>query len=372
MRILLVGGVPARLASGPVEWGGHVFEMIPHAFDRFVRFELFKPGDKATVDQAGLENFLEATRGFDAILCETPEALILACEWKRRGEAPSALIALVVHGLKRTRAMIEWYREQGGSDVWPEVAGLPWISWCAASSQQQEVLHEYGIPAGRTYFIQGNSALYSWFVPGVDTLLDGGLDTDGRAAAGLPQDTVVVPGSGRRDPGTALRAAKQLPGLPFVIVDEEAEVRKAELAERELLDLPNVTWLDPMPIESYIALIKRATLVVVPLQPGPGDGGHTTVAIAHRTRRAVVCSRVPGIMDYVEDGANAKLVEAANPGRLAEAIEYLWSDPDERDRLGLNGHRAELKRCAVARENFEKAVSEAYAGLLQESRKGEV
>ena len=359
MRVLLVGSVSNRLHQGPVQWAGHHFEATGHRFDRIVDFNLERPCEKAKVDNDELDAFLELVNGYDAIFCESPEALILAQEWKTREIPSTPLLALEVHGLVRVLAMREWYLAEDGRDPWPYVSAAPWIAWLAASSVQEQRLIEAGVPPGRIHQVRGTSAGYSLLLPNAESLLDGGREVDGLAAEGLPEDGVVVPGSGRRDPECYLRAAQSLPEIPFAVVDEHAQYHRERLAGTGLFDLPNVRWLDPLALESYIALLKRARLVVVALQPGSGDGGHSTVSLAHRVKATVVCSRVPGIMDYVADGINARLVPPEDHRILAEAVRELWADAAARGKLAQSGHQTEMARARGFKETFLQALASA-------------
>ncbi|HUU00754.1 MAG TPA: glycosyltransferase [Myxococcota bacterium] len=365
MRVLLVGGIPKRIHHGPVDWAGHRFEAVRHAFDRIVIVEHTKARESVTLDREALADFVESTRDFDAVFCETPEAMLLFQEWKRRGDSPKALLALDVHGLERVAAMRKWYLEHDGRDPWPEMTRAPWIAWIAASSSQAQILFKAGVPRERISRINAGTIAYSTFVPNADVLLDGGPEVDGEAAFGLPADGIVVPGSGRRDPECSLEAARALPDLPFAVVDEQAAGHRRRLAGTGLLELPNVRWLRALALERYIALIKRARLVVVALQPGTGDGGHTTVALAHRLGAAVICSHVPGIADYVEDGYNARLVKAADSDGLAEAIRDLWQDADERRRLAQNGRLTEVGRARECRQGFLQTLESVAANISE-------
>ncbi len=370
MRVLLVGGIPRRIHQGPVDWFGHRFEMIRSGFDRIVNFNLMSQGKKATLDRKELEAFVDSTYGHELVLCEVPEALIISRERSRRGDPPIPMLALAVHGLKRTRAIREWYIEHENHDQWPEMLQAPWIGWIAASSFHDEILVGAGVPQNRIHHIEAGSTAYSMFLPNADFLLDGGQEADGKAANGLPADGVVIPGSGRRDPECYLRAARALPGISFTVVDEQTGYHRRRLANTGLTKLANVRWMRAMALESYIALLKRARLVVVVLQPGLGDCGHTTVALAHRLGAAVICSNVQGVKDYVKDGHNARLVEPGDPEALAVAISDLWEDVPKRMQLAENGRQTEAIRSRACRENLFKALEAAFAGLPERASRG--
>jgi hypothetical protein len=363
VRVLMVGSVSNRLHQGPVQWAGHHFEAVGHYFDRVVDFNLDRPCEKAKVDRAELDAFLELAKGFDAVFCESPEALILAQEWKTRKIPPTPLLALEVHGLVRVLAMREWYLATEGRDPWPYVSTAPWIAWLAASSVQSERLVQAGVPPERIHWVRGSTGAYSMLLPEAEALFDGGPEADGPAADGLPEDAVVVPGSGRRDPECYLQAARDLPEIPFAVVDQHNRDHHRRLAGSGLTELPNVRWLETLALESYIALLRRARLVVVALQAGTADGGHTTVCMAHRLKTPVICSDVPGIADYVEADINAHLVAPGDPLDLAEAIRTLFDDRETNRRLVENGYRTELSRARESQENFKRALTSATKAL---------
>ena len=131
-----------------------------------------------------------------------------------------------------------------------------------------------------------------------------------------------------------------------------------------LTALPNVTWMEPVAVERYVALLKRARVVAVPLEPGPEAAGQQTVAIAQRVGTPVVCSDVPGVADYVEEGRAALLVPPSDPAALAAGIRRLWEDDDLRRRLTRAGSRAELGRVDLCREGYLRALTAAREAAL--------
>jgi glycosyltransferase involved in cell wall biosynthesis len=368
VRIVLVGAVPRRLHAGPVAWGGHEFHVTSEKFSRFADFTT-PARDELVLDRERLAAFVAACDGSRLVLCESPEALVLAAEWARRGERPRPIVAFDVHQLRRVRALSRWYREHEGHDPWPATAAAPWIAWVVNSAHQHAPLVAAGVPPARIHRVFGCSAAFSMLLPDADARLDGGPDADGAAADGLPAGAVALPGSGRRDHVTGLRAAAALPAIDFVAVAENAERRRPRLGELGLADLPNVRWLDPVPLEAFVALLRRSRLVVVPLEPGAGDGGHLTVGLAHRLGVPVVASAVPGITDYVDE-RTARLVPPAQPAALAAAIAALLGDDDARTRLAAAGRDAERTRCAAFRDGLFAAIEAASRGAAGGSGAG--
>lgn len=360
MRILLVGAVPGRRHVGPVLWAGDTYEITAHRFSSFADFRT-PARDTLAVDRQALAAFVDATRGFDVVVCESPEALVLGREWARRGEVPCGVVAFDVHQLHRVHAMRAWYRTEEGDDPWPEVRDAPWLAWSVNSAHQVAPLVAAGVPESRIHRIQGCSGSFHMLLPNLDALLGGGPEADGEEFAGLPAGGVAMPGTGRRDHVTGLRAAVALPALPFVAVAEHAERRRPGLAAEGLAELANVRWLAPLSLEGFIALLRRARMVVVPLEPGTGDGGHLTVGLAHRLGVPVVASDVPGIVDYVPDDA-AALVPAGDAAALARTIRALWDDPAAGARLVEAGRRAEDARCEAFWRGMHAAIAEAGTG----------
>ena len=128
--------------------------------------------------------------------------------------------------------------------------------------------------------------------------------------------------------------------------------------------MPNLNVLKPLPLERFVALVRRARVLVVVLKPGLGDDGHTTIATAHRLGVPLVVSDVPGISDYVTDGVDARLVSPGDPVALAEAVAAVWNEPAEGARLAEAGRGREAERCLVAVEGVVSAVRAACDGLV--------
>jgi len=368
MRVLVVGGSRERSSTGMTHWRGLDLQTARSQFDQLVRYNQHTPRMLPRVRRARVEAFSEAVRAYDAVVCETPEALLLAGEWRRRGLSPRPVAALEVEGLLRVTAMRRWYRHVGEPDPWPDLCRAPWMSWLVASSSQKELLAASGIPAERIFYEQGCTAHFGMFTPGIEAQLTGGDEDDAHLAQGLPVGGVLLPGGGRRDHVTALRAVAQLPELSFHLIDELLRYKKHQLRKAGVSVLPNLHWLTPLPLQRFVALVRRARLLVVALAPGLGDGGHTTIATAHRLGVPTVVSDVPGVADYVTDGVDARLVPPGDHGALAEAIAEIWADHTGSRGIVAAGRQREAERCRVAGEGLWAALRMATAGLASGGR----
>jgi len=260
--------------------------------------------------------------------------------------------------------MRKWYLEHDSIDPWPEISGIPWISWIAPTDTGYATFLEAGIAPQFIYRFNFSTTFFSFHLSDAEERLDGGPDTEGGLADDIARGAVVVPGTGRRDRATLLKAAQALPDLKFFILDPEASSEWDELEKTKLTNLPNVNWgLDYLPLEKYIALIKHAKLVLVAIRSGQGDGGHSTMSLAHRVGTPVIFSNVPGISDYVKHGHDAYLIPAADPDAMAVAIMQLWEDPEMRGELSKNGRATEAARMDASKQGFLLALSNAVAGL---------
>jgi glycosyltransferase involved in cell wall biosynthesis len=136
--------------------------------------------------------------------------------------------------------------------------------------------------------------------------------------------------------------------------DADALARRARelgIAERVLVR----GWCAP---EERARMLARATLFVLPSHV---EGLPMSLLEAMAAGCAVVATRVGGIPDVVQDGANGMLVGARDPGGLAEAIARLLADPALAAKLG---HAA---RATVARGHSPEAalrkLGEIYSDL---------
>jgi len=126
----------------------------------------------------------------------------------------------------------------------------------------------------------------------------------------------------------------------------------------------------PLSLVRFVALVRRARVLVVALKPGLGDGGYTTIATAHRLGVPVVVTDVLGTSDHFTDGLEARLVPPGEPGPLAEAIAGLCADPADGAHLAAAGRLREAQRCSVAEERLLEAVRAACDGLADLSQRG--
>jgi len=89
--------------------------------------------------------------------------------------------------------------------------------------------------------------------------------------------------------------------------------------------------------------------------------------------KAVICTRIAGQRDLVQDGVTGLLVPPRDPVALRRAIAELWNDPRRAEEMGREARRQVESRFGledwvegVARA-VEECIAEAVPGLQKES-----
>lgn len=153
--------------------------------------------------------------------------------------------------------------------------------------------------------------------------------------SGKNQDRILSLGVSNRDYPTLIRALRTLPHVNCQISATSAWAGPGTSSENQ--DFPaNVrrkSYDHPSIIRDAYA---QSRFIVVPLRPHltQWSAGSASVLQPQSMGKPVIATRTPGMLDYVLDGETGILVEEGNPAALAQAIDYLWSNPQEAERMG--------------------------------------
>jgi hypothetical protein len=153
-------------------------------------------------------------------------------------------------------------------------------------------------------------------------------------------DTICAVGREMRDYSTLIEAIgdSTVPCHIAAIVDVGKTDRwMTDLGHARTLP-PHMT-IGPKPYLELRALYARSRFVVIPLYPTNTDNGVTVMTEAMAMGKAVICTRVAGQRDVLQDGVNGLFVPPGNARALREAIEHLWTHPDECERMGREGRK---------------------------------
>ncbi len=174
---------------------------------------------------------------------------------------------------------------------------------------------------------------------------------------GRQSDMICSAGSEMRDFTTLLDALKG--------VDIRCHIAAGALygqqttwvkAIERIADLPpNVTVEKKSHVELR-ELYARSRFVVIPLLESDTDNGITCILEAMAMGKPVICSRIKGQVDVIQDGKTGIFVPVGDSKALREAILYLWSNPKEAERMGRAG-RKYVEEC----QTLDKFVSNLHA-----------
>ncbi|MEK7670716.1 MAG: glycosyltransferase family 4 protein, partial [Bacteroidota bacterium] len=118
---------------------------------------------------------------------------------------------------------------------------------------------------------------------------------------------------------------------------------------------PNVTVGGKTPA-ALRELYARSRFVVIPLLESDTDNGITCILEAMAMGKPVICSRIKGQVDVIQDGKTGIFVPVGDSKALREAILYLWNNPKEAERMGRAG-RKYVEEC----QTLDKFVSNLHA-----------
>lgn len=157
----------------------------------------------------------------------------------------------------------------------------------------------------------------------------------GGSDLGSERDYFLSLGLSNRDYPTLIRAMHELPHVTCQISATSAWASHKTGYEDEIIP-------DNVHIKSYDhpSVIRDAyagsRFVVIPLrtQISQWSAGSVSMLQPQAMGKPVIATRTPGSPDYVRDGETGILVEGGDPDALAEAIDYLWSNPEEAVAMG--------------------------------------
>jgi len=179
-------------------------------------------------------------------------------------------------------------------------------------------------------------------------------------AAGFPGDRIeVIPNMAapvETDAGTRLgdyvgyvgriSPEKGLPVLMAAARKCPDTVFKAAGSYDRMPDLPsqappNFEFLGHLNAEALGEFYRECRIVVLPSTCFEGFPGVLAEAMLHA--KPVVCSRIGGLPEIVDDGMTGMLFEPGNAEELAEKIRFLWEQPDLCCKMGQAGREKALR-----------------------------
>ena len=140
-----------------------------------------------------------------------------------------------------------------------------------------------------------------------------------------------------------------------------SELGRSELKGRKVP--PNVKFLSFVERPLLKKYIARSMFTVLPLPYHNYSQGNLSLLESMAMGKAVIVSKVPGIIDYVEDGKNAILYEPYNAADLREKVEFLLDNPQVARRIGREARRS--VELYYNEENMAKGIYQAMVELCK-------
>jgi putative colanic acid biosynthesis glycosyltransferase WcaI len=192
--------------------------------------------------------------------------------------------------------------------------------------------------------------------------------TEARAALGWPADVFTVVHTGniglKQDLGNVVEAARRCPsgsGVRFVIVGDGSQRADVEACA---LGVSGVSFIDPLPADTYPLALAAADVLLVNERPSVGDMSLPSKLTSYLgASRPVLAAVAPGgatSKELARTGGAALVVPAGDPSALAAAVRELREDPRRRARMAERaGAYAQQELGQVAAMKRLDAVLEA-------------
>ncbi|HKJ66919.1 MAG TPA: glycosyltransferase family 4 protein, partial [bacterium] len=143
-----------------------------------------------------------------------------------------------------------------------------------------------------------------------------------------PSDLICAVGMESRDYPTLIEALRGL-DIPCHIATGLSRGQLFETVKSlyRIDDLPRNIIVGKKNYVDLRKLYSRSRFVVIPLLPTDTDNGVTTILEAMSMGKVVICSRVRGQVDVIENRKTGIYVPQGDPDALRQAILELWYNP---------------------------------------------
>jgi len=202
--------------------------------------------------------------------------------------------------------------------------------------------------------------------PSKITLLRWSVDQEFWRPMNTEADMICAVGGEMRDYGTLITAIRDLSIRCHIAASGTVPGKKDKWikAIEEASPLPPQITVGKKNLVELRNLYARSHFVVIPLLPTDTDNGTTSILEAMAMGKAVICSRVAGQRDIIQDGKTGIFVTPQDPEALHEGIQYLLKHPEVAERMGREGrkhieqHHTFDKWVGEVRRVVEEVISE--------------
>jgi hypothetical protein len=160
------------------------------------------------------------------------------------------------------------------------------------------------------------------------------------------RDHIQSLGSSHRDYGTLFRALHRTPVACEIRLGSTWVRNKVSFEGERIPDCVRLkSFIPPHELRQWYA---RQRFAVITLQDDTQwSAGCTSVQHAQAMGRAVIATDRPGLHSYMLDGETGILVRPGDDKDLAEAIDFLWRNPERADTMGRRGREWITQTCSM-------------------------
>ena len=160
--------------------------------------------------------------------------------------------------------------------------------------------------------------------------------------------------------GTLIKAWAKLPAsIPLVIAGDGPYRQEMETLIADL-KLKNIDYRGRLSRQDTLAAMKGARFLMFPSEWY--EGFPVTIAESFACGVPVLCSRLGGMQEIVDDGRTGLHFTPGDASDLAEKVQWAWSHPDETSTMG-QAARAEFELKYSAERNFGM-LTEIYESVM--------
>jgi glycosyltransferase involved in cell wall biosynthesis len=183
------------------------------------------------------------------------------------------------------------------------------------------------------------------------------------------QDAVMICSAGRemRDFATLIAALDEtgvrchIAGSLIAGMDDRWRAELGDHGER--VGLPEGVTFGPLSAVEMRDLYARSRFVVLPLHPSDTDHGISCMIEAFAMGRAVVCTRVDGQRDALEEGVNGAFEPEHVAAALRAQILELIADPERAEAMGREARR--LAEAEFGMTRWVEALTEVLDAVVR-------
>jgi glycosyltransferase involved in cell wall biosynthesis len=148
-------------------------------------------------------------------------------------------------------------------------------------------------------------------------------------------DMICSAGMEMRDYPTMIKALKSL-DIPCHIATGKARGQLFGTVKKlyEMDDIPKHITVGSKSYLQMREMYARSRFVVVPLLETDTDNGLTVILEAMAMGKTVICSKVEGQIDVIEDGVTGVYVPQGDVKALRKEIVNLWNNPEKAKEMG--------------------------------------